>query len=342
MHFVDLIFAALPILLLIFLMTKKSPMPSARALPLAAVVAYGIRLMWVLAWFSDEFPSVAGGMIGLILAVWLARQGVGLTSDYEPTEDSIAAPKVNAVIRAFFYQSRLGHATAGNFWNCNSMDASGALCSIFDPVHPDFDSFVMGFECTYWNCQACLESNLSLHDQSSTLFARSACACWTADGGRRSVLCDDCGTRTGCCHRQLMAVFLCISRSDRFFLRRFMHHFQPNLGALSRLHCYKTRFESDDYPGTAIRWRRDGKHGFHPQHRRRLLGTRSGESRGRNSKADGGADAPLWCNRRSNVTAFDVSLILVESTSRYWLSSGFQIAGPSQYNRRFKLLSNKD
>jgi L-lactate permease len=54
MPFVDLIFAALPILLLIFLMKllliflmkKKSPMPSARALPLAAEVAYGIRLMW--------------------------------------------------------------------------------------------------------------------------------------------------------------------------------------------------------------------------------------------------------------------------------------------------------
>ncbi len=46
MLFADLIFAALPILLLIFSMTKKSPMASARALQLAAVVAYGIRLTW--------------------------------------------------------------------------------------------------------------------------------------------------------------------------------------------------------------------------------------------------------------------------------------------------------
>jgi lactate permease len=58
--------------------------------------------MSVLALLNDEFPSVAGGMIGLILAVWLARQGVGLTSDEEPAEDSSAAPKVNAVLRALF------------------------------------------------------------------------------------------------------------------------------------------------------------------------------------------------------------------------------------------------
>lgn len=43
MFFANLIFAALPILLIIFSMTKKSPMPSARALPLAAMVAYGSR-----------------------------------------------------------------------------------------------------------------------------------------------------------------------------------------------------------------------------------------------------------------------------------------------------------
>ncbi len=40
------------------------------------------------------------------------------------------------------------------------MDPSVALCSIFDPVYSDFDSFVVGAECTYWNCQACLETNL--------------------------------------------------------------------------------------------------------------------------------------------------------------------------------------
>ena len=42
----DLIFAAGPILLLIVWMTKRSPMPSAKALPLAAIVAYFVRLVW--------------------------------------------------------------------------------------------------------------------------------------------------------------------------------------------------------------------------------------------------------------------------------------------------------
>ncbi len=58
--------------------------------------------MSALAWLNDEFPSVAGGMIGLILAVWLAKQGIGLTSDEGPAQDSGTAPKVNAVIRALF------------------------------------------------------------------------------------------------------------------------------------------------------------------------------------------------------------------------------------------------
>jgi hypothetical protein len=69
----DLIFAAGPILLLIHWMTKKKPMPSVRALPLAALVAYGIRL----AWFGTEAnlvnaSVVAGLLVALtpILIVW--------------------------------------------------------------------------------------------------------------------------------------------------------------------------------------------------------------------------------------------------------------------------------
>ncbi len=58
--------------------------------------------MSALALLNDEFPSVAGGMIGLILAAWLARQGVGLTSEEEPAEVSSSVPKVNTVIRALF------------------------------------------------------------------------------------------------------------------------------------------------------------------------------------------------------------------------------------------------
>ena len=44
MPIIDLIFAAGPILLLVFWMTRKEPLPSAKALPLAAVVAYLIAL----------------------------------------------------------------------------------------------------------------------------------------------------------------------------------------------------------------------------------------------------------------------------------------------------------
>jgi lactate permease len=69
----DLIFAAGPILLLIFWMTKKTPMPSAKALPLASLVAYGVRL----AWFGTEAnlvnaSVVAGLLVALtpILIVW--------------------------------------------------------------------------------------------------------------------------------------------------------------------------------------------------------------------------------------------------------------------------------
>lgn len=44
----DFIVAAGPILLLVFWMTKMAPMPSAKALPLAALVAYVARLEWSL------------------------------------------------------------------------------------------------------------------------------------------------------------------------------------------------------------------------------------------------------------------------------------------------------
>ncbi len=45
MSVADLIFAVIPILLLIGGMTNRTPMPSSSALPLAAVVIYGIRLI---------------------------------------------------------------------------------------------------------------------------------------------------------------------------------------------------------------------------------------------------------------------------------------------------------
>jgi lactate permease len=62
----DLIFAVLPILLLIYWMTKASPMPSAMALPLAAVVAYGIRL----GWFGTDAKLVHAAVIAGLLMAW--------------------------------------------------------------------------------------------------------------------------------------------------------------------------------------------------------------------------------------------------------------------------------
>jgi len=62
----DLIFACLPILWLIFSMTKRSPMPSAKALPLAALVAYGIRSLW---FGTDPYDVHAAVIAGLLTAL---------------------------------------------------------------------------------------------------------------------------------------------------------------------------------------------------------------------------------------------------------------------------------
>ncbi len=59
----DLLFAAGPILLLILLMTKKSPMPSAKALPLAAAVTYGVQLVWFGADATQVHASVLAGLL---------------------------------------------------------------------------------------------------------------------------------------------------------------------------------------------------------------------------------------------------------------------------------------
>ncbi|MDP3070850.1 MAG: L-lactate permease [Opitutaceae bacterium] len=62
----DLICAAAPILLLIYWMTRQTPVPSAKALPLAALVAYGIRL----AWFGTDANLVNASVVaGLLVAL---------------------------------------------------------------------------------------------------------------------------------------------------------------------------------------------------------------------------------------------------------------------------------
>ncbi len=73
MHSANLIFAAFPIVLLIYWMTKQTPMPSARALPLAAMVAYGIRLMWFGTDANLVHASIVSGLLMAltpILIVW--------------------------------------------------------------------------------------------------------------------------------------------------------------------------------------------------------------------------------------------------------------------------------
>jgi lactate permease len=69
----DTIFAAIPILLLIYWMTKTSPMPSARALPFAAVIAYAIRMVWFGTDANLVHASVVAGLLMAltpILIVW--------------------------------------------------------------------------------------------------------------------------------------------------------------------------------------------------------------------------------------------------------------------------------
>jgi lactate permease len=62
----NLLLAAAPVLLLIVLMTRKAPMPSARALPLAAVVVYALQLLW----FGVEGRQANAAVIaGLLVAL---------------------------------------------------------------------------------------------------------------------------------------------------------------------------------------------------------------------------------------------------------------------------------
>jgi len=66
-------------------------------------LAASVVPMFLLALVDDEFPAVAGGLMGLILTVWLARHRVGLTREDEAAaEDSGEAPSARAVVKALF------------------------------------------------------------------------------------------------------------------------------------------------------------------------------------------------------------------------------------------------
>lgn len=58
--------------------------------------------MFLLALVDDEFPAVAGGLIGLIFTVWLVRHRVGLAREVEAAADSGATPTARAVVKALF------------------------------------------------------------------------------------------------------------------------------------------------------------------------------------------------------------------------------------------------
>jgi len=69
----DLVFAALPIALLVFWMTKKKGMPSNRALPLAALLLYGTLLVWFRKSPILVHAAVVEGLLAAltpILIVW--------------------------------------------------------------------------------------------------------------------------------------------------------------------------------------------------------------------------------------------------------------------------------
>lgn len=64
-------------------------------------LAASVLPMLLLARVDDEFPAVAGGLIGLIVTVWLTRHQIGLARDTESTAVE-AAPTTRAVVKALF------------------------------------------------------------------------------------------------------------------------------------------------------------------------------------------------------------------------------------------------
>ena len=66
-------------------------------------IAASVVPMFGLALFNDEFPSVGGGLIGLVLTVWMVRHPVGLVrEEAAAAKDPIAPPTSRAVVKALF------------------------------------------------------------------------------------------------------------------------------------------------------------------------------------------------------------------------------------------------
>jgi len=64
-------------------------------------IAASVGPMFLIALVNDEFPSVGGGLAGLVATVWLARHGVGLARA-EGEADPGGAPPTRAVVKAMF------------------------------------------------------------------------------------------------------------------------------------------------------------------------------------------------------------------------------------------------
>ena len=70
---------------------------------IALAIAASVVPMLLLSFVNGEFPAVAGGLIGLLTTVWLARHRIGLAQEQEPAaaNDSVA-PAPRAVVKALF------------------------------------------------------------------------------------------------------------------------------------------------------------------------------------------------------------------------------------------------
>ena len=127
----DLLFAAAPVLLLIVLMTRKAPMPSARALPLAAVVVYALQLLW----FGVEGTQANAAVIaGLLVAVVDTGSITGSAQRLGVTQSAVShlldkLRSFDALLRFFngsIWQSYYSHLRA---FVC--IDFNGNCCGMY-------------------------------------------------------------------------------------------------------------------------------------------------------------------------------------------------------------------
>jgi len=56
--------------------------------------------MAAVATFNYEFPSVVGGAIGLLVTIFLAKNGVGLAEDKASTADSVTPRSQSGAVRS--------------------------------------------------------------------------------------------------------------------------------------------------------------------------------------------------------------------------------------------------